>query len=500
LVFLVGADTLGVERFSSTPQLMMGEILQRGQPRVTYIAQRRDAGVFDNLEIAVYPPNSGPDAQPQQRFRLRIIGDTVHADITAGGSTRTQKIASRSDALMVMNASVAMFEAAIARLSASKQDSITVPVFLAAGGQTLPASFRRVSADSIEVQLGPQRTSFVVRGNAIVRMRTPAQNLVVHRAEGAAAARIALGKPDYSAPADAPYRAEHVRISAREGHQLAGTLTIPNKASGKLPVVVSISGSGPQDRDEYIPLVPGFRPFRQIADTLGRRGIAVLRFDDRGTGESGGNFAAATSADFAEDVRTIVSWLRARNDIDPARVALLGHSEGGLIAPIVAASDPRLAGVVLMAGPATRGREILDFQIRYGIDHDPAIPADKKDSAFRATRTAFDTTAGRSPWMRFFETHDPLPTIRRVKQPVLIVQGATDQQVTVEQAQVLADELRRAGNTRVTLQVHPDRNHLFLPDTSGNPAGYTRLTSGKIGPDVLGPIAEWLVQTLKPSR
>jgi dipeptidyl aminopeptidase/acylaminoacyl peptidase len=265
-------------------------------------------------------------------------------------------------------------------------------------------------------------------------------------------------------------------------------------------VVVTISGSGPQERDEYIPLVPGYRPFRQIADTLGRRGIAVLRFDDRGTGESGGNFAIASSADFAEDVRNIVGWLRARDDIDPERVALLGHSEGGLIAPLVAASDARVAAIVLMAGPAQRGKEILDFQIRYGIDHDTTIAPAKRDSAFKAARAAFDSTAGKSPWMRFFETHDPLATIRRVRQPVLIVQGATDQQVTVEQARVLSEELRRAGNTHVTLQVHPDRNHLFLPDTSGNPAGYTRLTNGRIGSDVMGPIADWLAQTLKPSR
>ncbi|MEW5917553.1 MAG: alpha/beta fold hydrolase, partial [Gemmatimonadota bacterium] len=415
------------------------------------------------------------------------------------GATRTQKVASKPDALIVLNSSVAMFEPLLRRLT-SERDSVTAPVFLAAGGQTLSVTIRRITSDSLEMRLGSQVTHVVVRANTIVRLYTPAQNLVVHRVEGAAAGRIALGRVDYSAPAGAPYRAEQVQIPTRQGHQLAGTLTIPAGATGKHPVVVTISGSGPQERDEYIPLVPGYRPFRQIADTLGRHGIAVLRFDDRGTGESGGNFATASSADFAEDVRNIVGWLRARTDINPDRVALLGHSEGGLIAPLVAASDPRLAAIVLMAGPAQRGKEILDFQIRYGIEHDTTIAPAKRDSAFKAARAAFDSTAGRSPWMRFFETHDPLATIRRVTQPVLIVQGATDQQVTVGQARVLADELRRAGNARATLQVHPDRNHLFLPDTSGNPAGYTRLTKGRIGSDVMGPIVDWLVQTLTPSR
>ncbi len=238
--------------------------------------------------------------------------------------------------------------------------------------------------------------------------------------------------------------------------------------------------------------MPGYRPFRQVADTLGRQGVAVLRYDDRGTGESTGDFGASTSADFADDVRAAVAWLRSRPDIDPEHIALLGHSEGGMIAPMVAATDPRLAGVVLLAGPSKGGREIIDFQLRYAVDHDSAIAPVKRDSAFAASKAAFDTTAARQRWMQFFFAHDPLATIRRVTTvPVLILQGATDQQVTADQAEVLGAALREAGNRDVTVRVYPERNHLFLPDPIGNPAGYVRHTSGRIGPEVMGQIADW---------
>jgi alpha-beta hydrolase superfamily lysophospholipase len=281
------------------------------------------------------------------------------------------------------------------------------------------------------------------------------------------------------------------------GHTLGATLTRPAGAA-RVPAVITISGSGAQDRDEAIPGVADYRPFREIADTLGRRGIAVLRFDDRGTGASGGNHATATSRDFADDVRALVAWLRARPDIDADRIALLGHSEGGLIAPLVAAEDPQLAGIALLAGPAYTGARIIDFQQRSAISQAyPSARAVTRDSMYRAARAQLDSMARSQPWLREFLTYDPLPTARRVRVPVLILQGETDLQVTAEQADTLAAAFRAGGNTDVTTHRLAATNHLFQRDASGLPSGYGTLPDRRVTRETLGLVADWFSGRLR---
>jgi hypothetical protein len=304
--------------------------------------------------------------------------------------------------------------------------------------------------------------------------------------------------PDYSAPVGAPYRAEEVAVPTPGGFTLAGTLTLPREARGPVPAVVLISGSGPQDRDSRIPGIEGYRAFRQIADTLGRRGIAVLRLDDRGSGRSGGKAEGSTSADFADDVRAAVAYLRGRGEIAPDRIALAGHSEGGIIAPMVAASDPRIRAVVLMAAQSWTGRRVSDYQLRQAW-RAAGVPEARMDSLARANDRARDSVAAQNPWVRFFLDHDPLPTVRRVKAPVLILQGATDRQVTAEQAPELAAALRAGGNRDVTVRVLPDVNHLFLRDPVGtaDPARYAALPSKEMVPEALGALADWLAAKLR---
>src|SRR5262249_9218930 len=157
--------------------------------------------------------------------------------------------------------------------------------------------------------------------------------------------------------------------------------------------IVTITGSGTEERDESIPGVKGYRPFRQVADTLGRRGIAVLRLDDRGAGGSDMGPPGPTSADFADDIRAALADLRTRKDIDGDRLGLVGHSEGGMIAPMVAATDARLKAIALMAGPARTGRKIILYQQRYAIDSMQRITGPKRDTAIAAGAKALDSIA-----------------------------------------------------------------------------------------------------------
>ena len=306
-------------------------------------------------------------------------------------------------------------------------------------------------------------------------------------------------KRDYSAPAGAPYTAEDVSVKTQAGHTLAGTVTLPKGASRANPVgaIVTITGSGAQDRDENIGL-PGFRPFRQLADSLARRGIAVLRMDDRGTGASGGTFNGSTSADFGEDVRAGLAYLRTRPEIRSDRLGVLGHSEGAVIAPMVAEKEPSLRAIVLLAGVAHPARSALHFQIRNLYEHDTTLTPVKRDSLIADIPKRIDGMMAADPWMNFFLTYDPAATMRRVKTPVLILTGSRDQQAAPEQVPLMESAFKEGGNKDVTARVLPDLNHLFVHDKDGFPGNYAKLPPPiTMQTEVVGMIADWLVQRLR---
>jgi len=306
-------------------------------------------------------------------------------------------------------------------------------------------------------------------------------------------------KPDYSAPSDAPYTAENVTVTTPAGHTLAGTLTLPKGANRTKPVgaIVTVTGSGAQDRDEAIGL-PGFRPFRQIADSLGRSGIAVLRMDDRGTAASGGTFKGSTSADFAEDVRAGLAYLRTRPEIRADRLGVLGHSEGAIIAPMVAEKEPALHVIVLLAGIAQPGRTALHFQIKNGYERDTKLTAEKRAEMIAAIPARIDTMMAADPWMKFFLTYDPAAAMRRVKTPVLILTGSRDQQAVPEEVPLMEKAFKEGGNKDVTARVLPDLNHLFVHDTDGFPGNYAKLPAPvMVQNDVLQIVSDWLVKRLR---
>ncbi|HET6701941.1 MAG TPA: alpha/beta fold hydrolase [Gemmatimonadaceae bacterium] len=306
-------------------------------------------------------------------------------------------------------------------------------------------------------------------------------------------------RKDYSAPLGAPYTAHDVTVPTPMGHTLVGTLTLPNGASAtsKVAAVVTMTGSGPQDRDETLGPLPGYRPFRQLADSLGRRGIAVLRMDDRGTGGSTGNHRTATSADFAEDIRAGLAYLRTRPEIDASRLAILGHSEGGVIGPLVAVKEPQLRAMALLAAPSWVGHKILAYQLTNLTRGDTSLKGTRLDSALARIPGRIDSLRASNAWMKFFLDHDVLAVARQVKTPTLLLNGATDQQVTPEQTAELAAAIKSGGNADVTSRVFPDLNHLFVYDPVGFPLGYSRLVRNNVEPEVIGVTVDWLVAKLR---
>jgi len=322
---------------------------------------------------------------------------------------------------------------------------------------------------------------------------------VLASARGAAAQEVgSIGRvARYAAPLGAPYAAEEVRVRAPGGVSLAGTLTIPKNGLGPHPAVVLITGASAQDRDmrndEEL-----YRPFFQIADTLSRRGIAVLRLDDRGVGASTGTLDSTTTADRAEDMRAAVAYLRTRPQIAHLRLGVVGFSEGGMIAAMMAATDPKIRAIVLMAAPGEPGSTIVEWQTRRSADADTTLTAARRDSVFAAAMKSWRERAERDPWTRYFAGYDPIPTARLVaKTSVLILQGTADESVPARDAELLAAAFKAGGNTDVTVRRFDGRTHAFLRATDFSSGGAADPRALEMSRDVLGAIADWLSQKLK---
>ena len=309
----------------------------------------------------------------------------------------------------------------------------------------------------------------------------------------------------YAPPANANYRAEEVSLKAPAGHTLAGTLTLPFDRQPPHPAVVLITGSSPQNRDmmgHWVWPASAYRPFRQIADALSNSGIAVLRMDDRGYGCSeGGPLRDATTIERADDNRAMVDFLRNRSDIEPSRIGILGLSEGGNIGPLIAATDPNIRALVIMAGCATNGWKIQEHQYRYDIERDEKLTEEEKEKALEAKMQGLRVAVQEgkvNPWFAFFLEYMPLPTARQVTCPVLILHGDKDAHVPVEHAHYLAQAIRSNGNPDVTVIIFKDINHVFLPDKDGRKSGYLKLLrkGAKVPEPVLDTISNWTVTHL----
>ena len=331
-----------------------------------------------------------------------------------------------------------------------------------------------------------------------------------------------------------PYVEEEVTYENRPaGVKFAGTFTRP-RGTGPFAAVLLITGSGPQDRDEA---VFGHRPFLVLADYLTRRGVGVLRVDDRGVGGSTGNTMEATSEELAADVLAGLEFLKKRADVNPRRIGLIGHSEGGLIAPFVAVRSPDVAFIVMMAGPGLSGEEILYRQgaallkstgaderklarqrslqerlftvvkretdraraekaLREVIREESAKLSDeeKKGMGDLAAVAEGQLDMVLSPWFRFFLMYDPRPTLMKVRCPVLAVNGEKDVQVLPrENLAAIGEALKAAGNKDYTVKELPGLNHLFQTCRTGALAEYSEIEE-TIAPAALEVIGDWVVK------
>jgi alpha-L-fucosidase 2 len=313
-----------------------------------------------------------------------------------------------------------------------------------------------------------------------------------------------------------PYSIEDVTVpNTAAGLTLACTITIPKRGAPH-PAVVLITGSGPQDRDEAL---MGHRPFFVLADHLTRRGIAVLRCDDRGTAKSTGKFAAATTQDFADDAAAEAEFLSQRKDIDPRRIGLLGHSEGGLIAPIVASRSQNVSFVVLLAGTAVPGEQVLYEQGRAigkaagGTDELLNTQTESQRKIFTILREEPSNAAAEkrlrealpagaeaqirqvtTPWFRYFLTYDPAPALEKLTVPVLALFGENDLQVIASQNRPgMEAALQKSGNPDVTVVTIPKANHLFQISKTGSPAEYAQIEQ-TMAPVALDTMSTWIRQ------
>ncbi len=351
-------------------------------------------------------------------------------------------------------------------------------------------------------------------------------------AEAAAPRRPQQPQPPF------PYRSVDVQFpSANPQDQLAGTLTLPTEGK-RFPLAILISGSGPQDRDSTL---FDHKPFLVLADSLTRRGIAVLRYDERGVGKSAGNHTEATTKDFAADVAAAVQFARTQAEIDPQKIGLIGHSEGGMIAPMVAAMDPEIAWLVLMAGPGVNGEQILYSQgqlIVAAEGGDAKAMATQRKVQERIFAAIKQNSAGtwdeatlekisaeleeeilaeetelsdddrknlnvairngltqiNSPWFRFFLTYEPATALQKVRCPVLVLNGGTDLQVDPKlNLPKIEAALTEGGNQHVTVRELPNLNHLFQTCETGAISRYAQIEE-TLAPVLLDTIEQWLQQ------
>ena len=483
---------------------------------------------FYQLAVETQSASQIVSAQPR--------GATLHLEVRAGKQVQTRDIPNRNTTFILDNNLVSQYQLLIMAARAEKlnrtftavvpQALLTLPAHLDGPDQiAFTSNGKPYSGKRYTLTLGDLSITIIMYNGHLAALFNPAQHVTAYDQtmfpHGVTYnAATSANRPATSSNAG---REEAVTFTSG-GVTLAGTLELPATGTGPFPAVLMIAGSGPVDRNEN---APGLRTdiLSQLAAAFATHGIASLRYDKRGVGQSGGDFKTASLDDFVADARAALAYLRGRAQVDPNHIFILGHSAGGIIGPMIAANDHKLAGLILLAAPA----HPLDYIIRHQIEElnraagktDAQVNAalaqedqflnfvrdshgNWSDYTFAQLKTAMpwltkdrlpQLTATSLAWLRENFHHDPLKTIAQVACPVLIIQGEKDFQVPATEATMLAQALHAAGNSDVTLDVLPNLNHLMRYQTEAPNLTYRHLDQ-PVDPRVIDAVTNWIGQRI----
>jgi hypothetical protein len=454
-------------------------------------------------------------------------GTIASSDISQAGQLQRRTSTVAADTVVLPNLIFGAYEALAARLATEKVGS-ELQVFIAPQ-DALPATIHSVTDETIKVPgrviaarrwmlhmggASPKLEMEVwTEGSRLLRLDIPTQMLTVMRDDIASvsARLVTLARPND----------EEVSIPAN-GFSLAATISRPIAAAApetaapagrkpappRLPAVVLVSGSGPSDRDEFVAGIP---IFAQLANALADAGYLVVRYDERGAGQSGGRQESATIDEFAIDVRAVVAYLLKRRDVDPRKISLIGYGEGGWISLVVAAREQKIAAVGLIATPSTSGTDLVLEQQRLLFERGATSPAAQQAAVEQQKKILEAVVSGKgwenfnaemrarvdTPLYRSFLLFDPAQAVVKVRQPMLVLHPMLDQEVPAyhgEQLAQLARSRPRAGATEFVQLTGV--NHLLARATTGDITEYGTLTQRSISPAVTLELTAWLAKAL----
>jgi alpha-beta hydrolase superfamily lysophospholipase len=454
-----------------------------------------------------------------QTVHTSVEGTNASSNVTVAGQTTRKSDAIDPNALLVLATNFfAPYEAVAARVKTAAAGT-DIPAyaegpmisFMIRVGESAPeqiqttarlVTVRRTALTMVLPGSNIDATIWTDDLGRLVRFNVPGQSLDVVREDIAA---VSSRTVTISRPND-----ERVTIPGN-GFTLAGTISRPTSSTpARMPAVVLVGGSGPIDRDS---LVFGVPVLGEIAGSLAEAGIVSIRYDKRGVGQSGGRAESATLTDYAEDARAAVRFLADRKDVDPKRIAILGHSEGGLVALIAADKEKRIAAVVLIATPGMRGTDVILAQQQRALDGMKLSPEERQakvdeqkkinDAVVSGNLSTLPANVRRvvdNGEVQSLFTADPEKLLKDVRQPILIVQGELDAQVEPKNADLLEAMAKKRKNGTVDVVKAPGVNHLLTPATTGDVAEYGSLRDKHVAASVTQPIATWLQKTLSTAR